>query len=131
MSQTLFIDATIATLARDPGYGLLEHAALLVDGGDIIWIGPMAQRPNADGAKIADCRHRLLTPGLIDCHTHLVYAGDRGDEFERRLEGESYADIAARGGGIAATVNATRAADESELLAAAQQRVRALLSEAR
>lgn len=129
MSQTLFTNATIATLAQESGYGLLEAGALLVRGDRIAWVGAMADLPEIVDARIVDCRQRLLTPGLIDCHTHLVYAGDRAAEFERRLEGESYADIAADGGGIAATVAATRAAADAELLAAARQRVEALLSE--
>ncbi len=115
MSQTLFINATLACIDTDSGYGLRDNAALLVDGDRIAWRGPMSECPPADGAEVYDCKQRLLTPGLIDCHTHLVYGGDRADEFEQRLEGVSYADIAARGGGIVSTVNATRAASADEL----------------
>ena len=129
MSRTLFVDARIATVATESGYGLIEQGALLTDGDRIAWVGPMARRPEGVDARIIDCAQRLLTPGLIDCHTHLVYGGDRADEFERRLEGESYADIAAAGGGIAATVAATRSADEAELLAAARARLLPLLAE--
>ena len=129
MSQTLFINATLACVDTDSGYGLRENAALLVDGDNIAWRGPMAECPPADGAEVYDCKQRLLTPGLIDCHTHLVYGGDRADEFEQRLEGVSYADIAARGGGIVSTVNATRAASADELFDQALPRALQLMSE--
>lgn len=129
MSQTLFDNATLATLQGDSGYGLREQAALLVDGERIAWIGDAADKPMLDGVETVDCRHRLLTPGLVDCHTHLVYGGDRADEFEARLEGASYAEISARGGGILSTVEATRAASEADLFAAARPRLEALLDE--
>jgi len=129
MSQTLFINATLACVDTDSGYGLRENSALLVDGDNIAWRGPMAERPPVDDAEVYDCRQRLLTPGLIDCHTHLVYGGDRADEFEQRLEGASYADIAARGGGIVSTVNATRAASGDELFDQALPRALQLMSE--
>jgi len=129
MSQTLFINATLACLDGDSGYGLREHFALLVDGEKIAWLGSMDECPTTNSAEIVDCRQHLLTPGLIDCHTHLVYGGDRADEFEMRLEGASYAEIAASGGGIVATVNATRAASEQQLFAQALPRIEALLSE--
>ncbi len=129
MSQTLFTNATLATLQGDSGYGLRPQAALLVDGERIAWLGDAAEAPALDGAEVVDCEQRLLTPGLVDCHTHLVYGGDRADEFELRLEGASYAEIAARGGGILSTVNATRAASEEQLFTAALPRIRALLDE--
>lgn len=129
MSQTLFINATLATMQGETGYGLRQQAALLVDGDRIAWLGDMAEQPEPNGAEIVDCQQRLLTPGLIDCHTHLVYGGDRADEFELRLEGASYVEIAARGGGIVSTVNATRQASEEELFAEALPRIRALLAE--
>ena len=129
MSQTLFINATLATMQGETGYGLRPQAALLVDGDRIAWLGDMTERPEAEGAEIVDCQQRLVTPGLIDCHTHLVYGGDRADEFELRLEGVSYAEIAARGGGIVSTVNATRQASEDQLFAEAVPRIRALLAE--
>ena len=129
MSQTLFTNATLACFDSDAGYGLRENAALLVDDGRIAWLGRMDECPSATDAQIYDCGQRLLTPGLVDCHTHLVYGGDRADEFEQRLEGASYAEIAARGGGIVSTVNATRAASADELLAQALPRARQLLSE--
>ncbi len=129
MSQTLFINATLACIDTDSGYGLREDAALLVDGDRIAWSGPMSERPQAGAAEVYDCRQRLLTPGLIDCHTHLVHGGDRAAEFEQRLEGVSYADIAARGGGIVSTVNATRTASADELFEQALPRARQLMSE--
>ena len=129
MSQTLFTHATLACIDGEYGYGLREHAALLVKDGRIAWIGPMAECPRARGVRRIDCGQRLVTPGLIDCHTHLVYGGDRAEEFEQRLEGASYAEIAARGGGIVSTVNATRAASEAELYAQSLPRVEQLLRE--
>jgi len=129
MSRTLFDNATLATLQGDTGYGLREQAALLVDGDRIAWIGDAAEKPSLDDTEVIDCGHRLLSPGLIDCHTHLVYGGDRADEFEARLEGASYAEIAARGGGILSTVAATRAASEEQLFTESLPRLEALLDE--
>jgi imidazolonepropionase len=129
MSQTLFINATLACIDTDSGYGLRDNAALLVDGDRIAWCGPMSECPTTGADEIYDCRQRLLTPGLIDCHTHLVHGGDRADEFEQRLEGAHYADIAARGGGIVSTVNATRAASADELFDQALPRARQLMNE--
>ena len=129
MSQTLFTNATLACIDGDTGYGLRDDFSLLVKDDQIAWLGTMAERPMTSDAEIVDCAHRLLTPGLIDCHTHLVYGGDRADEFERRLEGASYAEIAASGGGIVSTVNATRAASADELFEQALPRVRQLMSE--
>ena len=96
MSQTLFTNATLACVDGDDGYGLREDAALLVEDSTIAWLGTMSDCPSATGAEIVDCKNQLVTPGLIDCHTHLVYGGDRADEFEMRLEGASYAEIAQR-----------------------------------
>ena len=129
MSRTLLTNATLACVDGAAGYGLRADSALLVDGERIAWMGPMEECPPADGAEIYDCANRLVTPGLIDCHTHLVYGGDRADEFEQRLEGMSYADIAARGGGIVSTVRATRAASVEQLFEQALPRVCQLLSE--
>ena len=129
MSQTLFTNATLACIDGDTGYGLRDDFSLLVKDDQIAWLGPMAERPMTSDAEIVDCAHRLLTPGLIDCHTHLVYGGDRADEFERRLEGASYAEIASSGGGIVSTVNATRAASSDELFEQALPRLRQLMSE--
>jgi imidazolonepropionase len=129
MTQTLFTHARIATLAGDSGYGLLDDAAMLVSGDKIGWVGSMAALKAVDGAEVVDCRGRLITPGLIDCHTHLVYGGDRADEFELRLEGASYEEIAQKGGGIVSTVKSTREASDAELLAQAKPRLEQLMSE--
>ena len=117
MSRTLLINARIATMIGNSSYGLLDDAGLLVNDSKIEWLGPMDDCGDYTDAEVIDCKGRLVTPGLIDCHTHLVYGGDRADEFEQRLEGLSYTEIAQRGGGIRSTVAATRAASESELMA--------------
>jgi imidazolonepropionase len=129
MSQTLFIHAQLATMSGFSGYGLVEDAAMLIDGDRIKWIRPMDRVQTLADVEIVDCKGRLITPGLIDCHTHLVYGGDRADEFELRLEGASYEEIAKQGGGILSTVSATRAASEDELLEQAGPRLEQLLSE--
>jgi imidazolonepropionase len=121
----LLTNLNVATM-RD-GYGLIEDAAVLVEGSRIAWVGPRREAPA--GHEALDCEGRLATPGLIDCHTHLVYGGSRANEFEQRLTGVSYAEIAKAGGGIAATVRATRAATEADLAAAALKRLDALLAE--
>jgi imidazolonepropionase len=123
--------ATMEPGAATP-YGLIDDAAIAVEGDCIAWIGPRKELPEAV-AQRCDQRHdaggALVTPGLIDCHTHLVYGGDRAHEFELRLGGASYEDIARAGGGIASTVQATRAASEAQLLAQSLPRLRALMSE--
>jgi imidazolonepropionase len=129
MSQIVFTHARIATLTGESGYGLIEDAALLVDRDKIEWVGPMAELKAVEGAEVIDCEGRLVTPGLIDCHTHLVYGGDRADEFELRLEGVGYEEIAKKGGGILSTVKATREASESDLLEQTRPRLEQLLSE--
>ncbi len=108
------------------GYGLLADATVHIEGDSITWAGPRAAAPKLPAI---DCGGRLVTPGLIDCHTHLVYAGNRANEFEMRLNGASYADIAKAGGGIASTVKATRAASEAKLLASGLSRLDTLLAE--
>ena len=110
--------------------GLVERGAVASRDGRIAFAGPDADLPSAlTAAETIDCEGRWITPGLIDCHTHLVFAGDRSEEFERRLAGESYAEIARSGGGIAATVRATRAASEDDLVCEALPRLDALLAE--
>jgi imidazolonepropionase len=112
------------------GYGELHDAALAEQDGRIAWLGPQADLPRGAQAKEQhDGGGGWLTPGLIDCHTHIVYAGDRSGEFEARLNGASYEEIAKGGGGILSTVRATRAASEEALLAASLPRVRALMAE--
>jgi imidazolonepropionase len=113
-------------------YGLIDDAAIAVEDGRIGWIGPRSVMPT-DWMNRCDERHdcggALVTPGLIDCHTHLVYGGDRAVEFEQRLQGASYEDIARAGGGIASTVQATRSATKEELLVQSLPRLKALLAE--
>ncbi len=134
MWDTLFINAEVATMRDDEGvpYGLISDAAVAVENGEIAWVGPVVDIAEniADLAReIHDVEGDLLTPGLIDCHTHLVYAGERSGEFEARLLGESYESIARDGGGIRATVEATRAASAEDLFDAAVTRLDDLLSE--
>lgn len=125
--KKLWRGGRLATLAGDSGWGLIDDGALLVDDGVLRWVGPSAEAPLAD--EVVELRGALVTPGFVDCHTHLVYGGNRANEFEQRLHGASYADIARAGGGIRSTVAATRAATEEELLAAAGKRARALMRE--
>src|SRR5262245_12680133 len=112
-----------------PGLGLVENGALAARGGRIAWVGPAAEMPAFEAAERIDLEGRWVTPGLIDCHTHLVYAGNRAHEFELRLAGASYEEIARAGGGILSTVKATRAATEAELVQAALPRLDALIAE--
>lgn len=113
--------ATVATMIG--GYGLVPDAAVICAGDRILWAGPMAEMPFHSDAQVVDCQGRLLTPGLIDCHSHVVFAGDRASEFEMRLQGATYEQVARAGGGILSTVRATRAASKADLLAAALPRV--------
>jgi imidazolonepropionase len=132
MSLQLWTHARIATMAQaaDAPYGWLEDGALAVEDGRIAWVGASDSVPATMRAgSVHDAQGALITPGLIDCHTHLVYAGDRAGEFEARLQGASYEDIARAGGGIVSTVKATRAADEDSLLAQSLRRLRPLLAE--
>ncbi len=121
-------DARLATLRGDDG-GAIEDAAIAISGGRIAWLGPRSEAPDVGTAAQRSLEGRWVTPALIDCHTHLVFAGDRAAEFEQRLEGVSYADIARAGGGIMATVRATREASADELYAAALPRLQALAAE--
>ena len=108
-------------------YSIIEDAAMVTADSLIEWIGPRSEVPTVDYAQVQDLQGAWVTPGLIDCHTHTVFGGNRSGEFEQRLEGVSYAEIAAKGGGIASTVRATRAATEDELFASAEKRLRSLL----
>ena len=129
----VWIGADIATMVAGAGpYGNVKNAALAVKGERIAWIGPAAEgtrKAAALGIAVHDARGLWITPGLIDCHTHLVYGGNRVEEFEQRLCGVSYEDIARAGGGIQSTVRATRAATHEELHAAAALRLRRLMAE--
>ena len=117
----LLSNLTLATMTD--GYGLIQDAAVVIEEDRIVWAGPRADIPGPyDRLPPTELGGRLVTPGLIDCHTHIVFAGDRAAEFEMRLNGASYADVARAGGGILSTVTATRAASEAELLAAALAR---------
>lgn len=124
--KTLWQHCHVATMAQGK-YSIIEDAAMVTAGSLIEWIGPRSQVPTADYAQVHDLQGTWVTPGLIDCHTHTVFGGNRSGEFEQRLEGVSYAEIAAKGGGIASTVRATRAATEDELFASAEKRLRSLL----
>jgi imidazolonepropionase len=113
-------------------YGLVEDAALVTQGDRLEWVGPRQALPpdlRDQCSHTHDCGGALVTPGLIDCHTHLVYGGDRAHEFELRLQGAGYEEIARAGGGIASTVKATREASEADLLAQSLPRLRALMAE--
>ncbi|MDE4134581.1 imidazolonepropionase [Phaeobacter sp. QD34_3] len=130
-SPYVLIGGSAATMALDgPAYGLIPEAALAVEHGSIAWVGPEAELPGAfDTWRRQDLEGRLITPALIDCHTHLVFAGDRAREFEMRLNGATYEELARAGGGIASTVAATRAASEEELIRTALPRLDALIAE--
>ncbi|MFZ1482042.1 MAG: imidazolonepropionase [Paracoccaceae bacterium] len=118
-----------ATIAAD-GFGLIEDAALVLDAGRIAWVGPAADLPAEHaGHPRQDLGGRLVTPALIDCHTHVVHGGNRAGEFEMRLHGASYEEVARAGGGIISTVTATRAASEQALVAAALPFVDAMIAE--
>jgi imidazolonepropionase len=129
--QTLWFNARIATLARErSGLGVIERGAILAEDGRIVWVGAASDLPAGLGqARRIDVEHRWVTPGLVDCHTHLVHGGDRAREFEMRLAGATYEEIARAGGGILSTVRATRAASEDALVASALPRLDALLAE--
>ncbi|WDS38035.1 imidazolonepropionase [Pseudoxanthomonas sp.] len=129
--DTLWHDAQLITLdAADGGLGEIHDGVVAACDGRIVYAGPARDLPTTlDVARRIDCAGRWISPGLIDCHTHLVYAGNRANEFEQRLRGVSYADIARAGGGIVSTVRATRAADEDALIAASLPRLDAMLAE--
>jgi imidazolonepropionase len=120
----LLTEARLATMAGGAPYGLIEDGAVAIRGGRIAWAGPAADMPaDLRALPARGLGGRLVTPALIDCHTHTVFGGNRAREFELRLEGASYAEIARAGGGIVSTVSATRAASEDDLLAAALTRI--------
>jgi imidazolonepropionase len=134
MSLELWTNCRAATMApsAEHAYGLVADAALVVEGDTLAWVGPRAEMPAGLLARCTvqhDTGGALITPGLIDCHTHLVYGGDRAHEFELRLNGASYEDIARAGGGIASTVQATRMASAQALQAVSAKRLQQLVGE--
>ena len=123
-------NARLATLAPGrPGLGEVSDGVVASQDGRIVYAGPATGAPDLDAPETIDCEGRWITPGLIDCHTHLVFGGDRAAEFELRLAGASYEEIARAGGGIVSTMTATRAASEADLIAAALPRLDALIAE--
>ncbi|MHC5131338.1 imidazolonepropionase [Pseudomonas glycinis] len=124
--KTLWQHCHVATMANG-AYSIIEDAAIVTSGTLIEWIGLRTQLPSAEYPAVNDLQGAWVTPGLIDCHTHTVFGGNRSGEFEQRLQGVSYADIAAQGGGIASTVRATREATEDELFASAAKRLKSLM----
>ncbi len=128
--DTLWQNANLMTLDdASGGLGVVRDGVIAASAGRIVYAGPATAAPAFDAAERIDCNGRWISPGLIDCHTHLVYGGNRAGEFEQRLQGVSYADIARAGGGIVSTVRATRTADEGALIAATLPRLDAMLAE--
>jgi imidazolonepropionase len=125
----LLTDCRAATMAEKQGYGAIDDAAIAIEGDRIAWIGKRADLPQQLTKETVSLGGRWVTPGLIDCHTHLVFGGERAGEFEQRLKGATYEEIAKAGGGIVSTVRATRAASEAELLASAKARLASLMAE--
>jgi imidazolonepropionase len=132
--DAIWINARLATMQTDgaAAYGAVEDGALAVQGDRIVFAGPRRELPGTPEScakQVIDAGARWITPGLIDCHTHIVFGGDRSGEFEQRLNGATYEEIARAGGGIRSTVKATRTASENDLVAAASARVRALMAQ--
>ena len=126
----LLTNARIATLADDDSFGLIEDGAIAIKDTQIAWVGPRTELPAPyQDLEASDLDGRLVTPALIDCHTHVVFGGNRAAEFELRLNGASYEEVAKAGGGIVSTVAATRAASEAALLSEALARVDAMIAE--
>ncbi|PDQ18594.1 imidazolonepropionase [Mesorhizobium sanjuanii] len=128
----LWRNARLTTMTeRGAGLGIVEKGAVVARDGQIAYAGPEADMPSslAQGAETIDCEGRWITPGLIDCHTHLVHAGNRANEFEMRLAGATYEEVARAGGGIVSSVKALRAANEDELVAQSLPRLDALIAE--
>ncbi|AIF48544.1 imidazolonepropionase [Dyella japonica] len=128
----LLTNATLATFTGDAPYGLIEHGAIAMHEGRIAWVGPqhaLQGEANALASHVEDLGGAVVTPGLVDCHTHLVFGGNRAHEFDMRLNGATYEEIARAGGGIVSTVKATRDASEDELFAQALPRAQALLAD--
>ena len=132
MKTKQLINATVATMRDAHCYGLIENAAVVIEGEKIAWVGPQQELDATaypDTVEQIDCQQRLLTPGLIDCHTHIVYGGERAREFEMRLEGASYEEIALAGGGIVSTVKQTRDSSLQALFESANSRLLGLMDE--
>jgi imidazolonepropionase len=130
--DSLWVNAHLATMVRFGAYGAIENGALAVRGQKLAWIGKSREIPRAIAAKAAevyDIQGAWMTPGLVDCHTHLIYGGSRAREFELRLQGATYEEIARQGGGIRSTVAATRQADEESLFIGSATRLVPLLKE--
>jgi imidazolonepropionase len=122
--------ARLATMVEGkPGLGIVEKGLIAARRGRIVYAGPQSDAPACEAPEIVDCAGRWITPGLVDCHTHIVYGGNRAHEFELRLAGASYEEIARAGGGIVSTMHATRAASEEALVASALPRLDALIGE--
>jgi imidazolonepropionase len=129
--DTLWTNARLATMAEgQPGLGIIENGCIAAKDGRIAFAGAVSDLPaGADAAERVDCGGRWITPGLVDCHTHLVYGGHRANEFAMRLEGASYEDISRAGGGIASSMTSTRAASEAQLVASGLKRLDHLIAE--
>ncbi|MBY9068059.1 imidazolonepropionase [Hyphomonas sp. WL0036] len=129
-SKRIWTNARLATMAPGlPGLGIIENGAVAAEGDRITFSGAAQYAPPTDDFEVIDCDGRWILPGLVDCHTHLVWAGSRAREFELRLAGASYEEIARAGGGIRSTVSAVRAADEAQLIAESLPRLDALIAE--
>lgn len=129
--ERIWRNALLVSMAGNSGLGIVENATVVARGERIAYAGPAAQAPaplDAD-SEVIDCEGRCITPGLVDCHTHLVHGGNRAREFEMRLQGATYQEIAAAGGGILSTVRATRGATQEQLVAQALPRLDALIAE--
>src|SRR5210317_1022697 len=130
--DSLWLNVNLATITEGNPYGMVKDGVLVVGGGKIVWLGQRVDLPadyKSRVEKTYDGQGGWITPGLVDCHTHLVYAGSRAREFELLLQGATYEEIARQGGGIRSTVSATRAADAESLLNQSVPRLTALLAE--
>jgi len=126
--DTVYVGFHAATMASESDYSTIEDAAIAIENGCIAWIGPACDLPNHT-ATMVNLGGGWVTPGLVDCHTHLVFGGDRSAEYEMRLQGASYEAISQAGGGIVSTVSDTRKASEEELLTSAKKRLQALMTD--
>ncbi|WP_370228115.1 imidazolonepropionase [Cognatishimia sp.] len=127
---TIFAGGAVATMGQGSAYGLIPDGAVVTQHGQVLWVGPASGVPSDyDAFKTVSLDGRLMTPALIDCHTHVVFGGDRAREFEMRLEGASYEEVARAGGGIVSTVKATRSASLEALVQTALPRVDAMIAE--